>query len=424
MPWQRLVADVGLELLPTGLLAYREVWFTIHRQGGKTTLLLPFEVDRCLSWDRPQRVAYTAQTGFDARRKLLDDQVPVLEASPLRSAVQKVSRVNGSEGVLFRNSSRIDVLASTGSAGHGRTVDLGVLDEAWKDVDDRREQALLPAMVTRPMAQLLGASTQGTDASTYLNRKVEIGRAATVEDSGQGVAYFEWSFPDDADIDDPETWWRYMPALGYTISEAAVAHARQTMEEGEFRRAFGNQRTSSGEREIPADMWDATLDPSAQPAGTLTFGLDVNHDRSSGAIVVCDGTHAELLEHRSGTGWLVPRALDLLKTHGGEIVVDGGGPAAPIADELEAERSKVRRVTGGDLAAACARIYDAIADRKILIRPSQPLDDAAAGVTRKPLGDRFVWSRSTSSVDVTPLMALTLSYAHGQQEVKPFVLLG
>src|ERR1039457_2904149 len=37
MPWQRLVADVGLELLPNGLPAYRTGIFTVPRQSGKTT---------------------------------------------------------------------------------------------------------------------------------------------------------------------------------------------------------------------------------------------------------------------------------------------------------------------------------------------------------------------------------------------------
>ena len=40
MPWQRMVADVALELDPaTGRLAYRQIGLTVPRQSGKTTLL-------------------------------------------------------------------------------------------------------------------------------------------------------------------------------------------------------------------------------------------------------------------------------------------------------------------------------------------------------------------------------------------------
>src|SRR4051794_15767091 len=78
MPWQQMVADVGLELTADGNPAYREVIVTIPRQNGKTTLVLVWEIDRCFGWGKRQSIAYTAQTGKDAREKLLDEQVPML----------------------------------------------------------------------------------------------------------------------------------------------------------------------------------------------------------------------------------------------------------------------------------------------------------------------------------------------------------
>ena len=76
LPWQRQVADVALEMVEdeSGLLrpAFREVIFTVPRQSGKTTLLLALELQRALRFATPQRIAYTAQTGWDARRKLID----------------------------------------------------------------------------------------------------------------------------------------------------------------------------------------------------------------------------------------------------------------------------------------------------------------------------------------------------------------
>lgn len=424
LPWQRYVADVGLEIDPiTGLLAYREVWFSVMRQSGKTTLALPWEVHRCISptWDGPQRVAYTAQTGWEAQKKLIEDQVPILERSPLKKLITpkgggKVRRAQGNWGVNFGTGSRIDVLGSSASAGHGQTLDLGVIDEAWKDEDDRREQSMLPAMITRPMAQLLGYSTMGTDASIYLNRKAETGRAATVGDTGRGLAYFEWSIPPDADIDDPETWWRYMPALGWTITEAAVAHARQTMQDGEYRRAFGNQRVSGGgERVIPHEFWDRAQSPGAEPNGPLLFGVDVLDDRSAGAVAVVGGDVVEVVDHRPGTAWMVDRVREVVRRQGGSVVVDGGGPAAPIADELERVGVRVKRLTRPQVADACARMYDALADDKVRFRITHtPLDeglaDAVDGLAKQPMGDRFVWSRKASTKDVTPFFAATVAF--------------
>jgi hypothetical protein len=426
MPWQQLIADVAGEINPeTGLMAYREVCFTSPRQGGKTTLILAVEGERCVVWESPQRVIYTAQTGSDARDKLLEDQVPLLEAH-LGKHIRRVYKAKGEESVSFKNGSKIQLTASSKQSGHGATIDLGVLDEVWADEDNRREQSLVPMMNTRPNAQLFICSTQGTDASVYLNRKTERGRAAAKEDRGSGVAYFEWSIPLDADIENPEIWWEYMPALGWTISEAAVAHALETMDEAEWRRAYGNQPTKGeAERIIPAVLWDSVIDPSAEvnrDQRRPSYGVDVLPDRSAAAIGASDGVSVELVDHRPGTGWIVERMRSLTEKYGGIAVIDGGGPAASIADDLEAANIKVKRLTNTEVAAACARFYDAVADQRIRVRPSQSLDDAVAAVARRPVGDRFVWARSTSLADITPLFAVTLAFgAAPDKELIPMV---
>ena len=436
MPWQRQVADVALEYDPaTGVPYYREVWWSVMRQSGKTSLALPYQLDRCIAaeWGPRQRVVYTAQTGKDATKKLLDDQVPLIEQSPLKRLITpagggKVRRGAGDVGLNFGTGGRIDLLGSTEASGHGSTIHLGVIDEAWKDQDDRREQALQPAMLTIPSAQLLGFSTMGTESSVYLNRKVEVGRAAAAEGAGSGIAYFEFSVPDDEDVDDPDVWWRYMPALGYTIGEDAIRHMRQSMTDGEFRRAVCNQRTGSAERVIPPDVWDAVQDPTAEPSGDLSYGVDVirgiDGKEDSGAVGVFGDRKIGLLEHRPGTTWVVDRMAELHRSRPGRIVIDGGGPAASIADDLEDLGLPVFRVQYGGVASACARLYDALADRKVRVYPSQALDESVAGLGKKPVGDRFVWSRVGSSSDATPMMAVTLAHSRGEQEVTPWIDFG
>ena len=61
------------------------------------------------------------------------------------------------------------------------------------------------AMTTRRSPQLWVISTAGNDKSVYLWRKVLAGRAACTARSHGRVCYLEWSAPDSADIDDPET---------------------------------------------------------------------------------------------------------------------------------------------------------------------------------------------------------------------------
>ena len=420
MPWQRLVADVGMEINPeTGLPAYREIIIEVPRQSGKTTLMLALECHRALLWGSPQRIAYTAQTGWDARKKLIEDQAPLLQSSELAPAVERVLRGVGNEAIIFKGGSRIDVLASSESAGHGRTLDLGVIDEAFADLDFRREQAILPAMATRPSGQLIVVSTAGTDSSVLLRRKVDAGRAAVADGATSGIAYFEWSAPDDADPDDPATWWACMPALGIVhangsgITEETVRHARMTMTDDEFRRAFLNQWTGADERVIPAAAWAAVCAFNVVPSGNLTFGLDCTHERDGASIVsVDDDRRCELVDHREGVSWVVSRSVELYEKWKVPFVVDVGGPAGVFIAELERAGVKVVSMTGRDVAYACAAVFDAVADRTIKVRTHPALDLAVDGARRRSLGDAWVWARRDSGCDISPLVALTLAAAH------------
>lgn len=413
MPHQRQVLDVGLETDPeTGLFAYREVIVTMPRQMGKTVLIFSVELDRCCMWWERQRVIYSAQTGTDARRKLIEDQKPMLKASPLWGAVAKVREAQGNESFVFKNGSLITVNAKSEESGHGFAVDLGVVDEAWKDEDNRREQSMVPAMNTRPWAQLWVCSTQGTARSAYLNRKTEVGRHAAEVDKGRGIAYFEWSIPEEADIEDPEVWWQYLPALGWTITPAAVAHALESMEELEWRRAYGNQQTKQAtHRVIPLPIWDSAQDALAEVARDrrVYFGLDVHPERTSGAIAASDGRVVELVAHEQGTGWLAERAKAVHERWGGQFVIDGGGPAASLVDDLESAGVPVLQLSNADVVKACARMYDNLADGRVMVRTAPALDAAVEGLAKRPVGDRFVWSRSVSTTDITPFYAATLA---------------
>lgn len=318
MPWQRMVADVAGEYdARTGLPAYREVVVTVPRQSGKTSHVLVAMLDRALMWGAPMRIAYTAQTGLDARQKVINDFLPAIERSPLRAALDRMLRGAAETAIEFVGGSRLEVLNSGEEAGHGRTIDMGVIDEAFADEDDRREQAIVPAMTTRAEAQMLVLSTMGTPRSTLLNRKVRVGRAMAEAGETSGVAYFEWSAPDGADAADPATWAACMPALGHTITEATVAHARATMTDGEFRRAFLNQMREHDARWLPDGAWARRRHPDGMtlpPDGSPVFlGFDGSYNGDSTALVGCtrDGHlfRVAVWERppHAADDWVVPR---------------------------------------------------------------------------------------------------------------------
>lgn len=415
MPWQQLVADVGGEIdADTGLPAYRRVCVTIPRQNGKTNLTLAWQLQRATEWDAfgPQRIVYSAQTGNDARKKLVEDQLPLLNPHRKELGIKQVLTGMGNEAVVFLNGSRFVLLASSIDAGHGKTVDLAVLDELFADKDDRREQALIPSMATRRFGQMLTASTMGTDEAVALNRAVARGRAAVEEGKRKGVAYFEWSAPLDADPDDPATWWACMPAMGITISEEVVADARASMTDGEFRRAFLNQMTRADDRVIPIASWDAVCRVDASPATPLIFAVDVNPERSFASIAAASGglsPTAEVVEHRPGVGWLADRIVELSAKWHSPVLVDVTGPAGFIVAELEGRGVALRALSTREFVGACGSFFDRVVEGRVVLRSSGVLDEAAAGAVKRTSGDAWAWARRSATVDVSPLVAVTLA---------------
>ena len=418
MPWQAHVCDTALEL-EGDLPAYREIVLTVPRQSGKTSLILAIVLHRALRWGGPQRIAFTAQTGHDARQKLLDDWVPLLERSALAPLIDRVYRANGDEAIIFKNGSRVEVLRNSISAGHGRTLDLAIIDEAFADEDDVREQALLPTMATRPAAQLLVVSTAGTDRSLYLKRKVDQGRAAVEAQADRGTAYFEWSAEPDDDPFDREVWERCMPALGLTIQDNAVEHALSSMTINEFRRSYLNVWSTVSEQMIPAKIWQACTSAKIAPAGSLSFAVDVALDRSSASIAVADKDgNIELIENREGVSWVQNRALELHRRWKGSIIVDGYGPSGSLVDPLKQIGVPVITYKTSDVTAACALFYDAVLDKALRAKSDDRLDKAVNAAMRRNVGQTWLFQRNTADADITPLYASVFAWHHATHRGK------
>lgn len=430
MPWQRQVVDTAFEIDPeTGRLAYREVRLTVPRQSGKTTAMLAAMTHRCIAMGARQRVGYTAQTGKDARLKWEDEHVPVLEASPFAQGMQ-VRKTNGSEAIRWQNGSIWSLLATTETAGHGAQLDLGVIDEAFALTDDRLEQAMKPAMITRPQPQLWIVSTAGTNASLYLNEKIDDGRERSAAGATSSVAYFEWSAPEEADIADPETWAACMPALGLTVPLEAIRSDFESMREPEFRRAYLNQRqdrsASSPWQVIAEGSWNACADPHSVIDDRPTLALDVTPSRSMSSIaaagVRADGLpHIEVIGNRPGTSWV----LDWFSAEGRvekyrSIVIDPVSGANSMVSDLRAMGLTIVEVSTRQVIAGCGQLYDLIDRGRLRHLDQPPLNAAVAGAKKRTLGDAWAWHRRDPQTDVSPLVASTLALqAHISPDLRP-----
>jgi hypothetical protein len=419
MAWQQHVADVALEYDPdTGLPAYKTVTVTIPRQNGKTQLILAVMVARSLLWGGKQGVVYGAQNGKDARKKWKEDLLPQVEVSPLAQLIRRAYMSDGNTNLLWENRSRISIVDNTPTAGHGLTLDLVMLDEAFAHKDDAPETAFVPTMSTRPLAQLWNVSSAGDQSSTYLQRKVSQGRAAVNAGKTKGTAYFEWSVLDDEDPYDMAVLANRFPAWNVTINEEFIEWALGELSDGSYRRTIGNQWTETAERLIPPESWEAASshDVEADPS-TSVFAIDARADRSAAAVAVADASgNCELVEYRPDITWL----LDWFDTRRDRtVVVDRNGPVAGIADDLERTGMQVERLDSVGVRKSCGRWFDALSDQTVKVRENPQTTEAVSHAAKRSTADSWAWHRESQGGEI--LMAVSLAYATATQISPPGV---
>lgn len=424
MPWQRDLYDVALEVDPaTGRLAYNEVGVTVPRQSGKTTPDIARKIWRAECSQHlggRQRMLYAAQTRNDAREKWEDEFLEELKACRAMRGRFTYKLTNGRERIVFRDGSTYGPISTTPTAGHGKVLDDGTLDEAFAQIDDRVEAAWEPAMSTRPSPQLWVVSTAGTAESVYLKGKVDSGRAAAEADTGFGVCYTEYSAPEDADPGDPDVWALCMPALGFTQSlERMHLRYEKYVREGklpEFLRAYLNLWTERVvDSVIPIRTWRALKDETSAIATGLVLAFDVAPDRSSAAIAAAglraDGLrHLEVIDHRAGTGWVIPRMVELVARHEpAGVALDRNSPAAALLPELARQLPYLepRQMSTGNMAQACGALLDGAKDGTFRHLGDPLLEQALAGADRRIINDAWAWKRRTSTCDISPLVAVT-----------------
>jgi hypothetical protein len=428
-PWQVDAVALLTETDPTtGHWAFRDASLLVGRQNGKSLMSLILLLIHCFATPGTTTV-YGAQTLKDSRAMLLETWQPLLDASPLVDTYT-VRAANGSERIMFKNKSSIQLLTTTSTkAGHGRTIDYAILDEAFSQPDARVEQAVLPAMATRSEhgglgSQYLVISNAGTldGRSPYLWDRVERGRQLAIEGITTGSAYVEWSAPDGVDPADPAVWAACTPALGHTITEEAIRTEFESMERAEFQRARLCQWTvQKDDPVISIDRWNELQDDASKIESHLVFALDVAPNRDHASIVAAgrnhDGLwHVEVVESRSGTDWVAERLQELWKQHSPlSVVVDQ--LSSSLVPELS-EGMGVTQLAAAEHAAAFAYFVEQVTGRTVRHPRDDDLINALMAATTRPLGDGgMAWSRRGSSVDIDSLVAVTLALWAAESKV-------
>lgn len=434
MPWQRHVADIATEHYPDGSYKYQIVLVSVPRQSGKTTLVGPVQLCRLMKYPK-QKAFYTAQTGKDARARF-NDLVSLVAESPIEELF-RVRRAAGSEGLSLPNGSSLNIFAPGPSAVHGETPLLVTLDEIWKHDEVRGNElmgAIGPAQITVTERQIWMISTMGTALSGFMNKLVARGRAGEA-----GIAYFEWSMPEGADPYAPETWRRFHPALGITMTEAdlALEASRYADNPGEWLRAFMNTITEALDPIIPRAEFEtlADLTPADAPLRSeIAVSYEAGKDNACAAVMGSwrdpDGRPCTAVIHAApGTSWVVPFVRMLAREwRPAVIAADDGGGTRRLTDELTNPTEQnghcppaveVMTIGARDHGTACDRwLTDARDDKLLRHDGSRSLMTAVANAVIGKMSGGITFHRDNSTAPIPSLIASAVglwAYDHREE---------
>ena len=391
MPWQRMAADVALEVDSDGRFVYHDVVITVPRQSGKTTSTLTLGLHRMMTTPGG-KIWYTAQSGQSARERFLQELVPAVQRS--MNPLFTLKRGAGDTRLLMPAiGSQFRPHPPTDKYLHGEQSDLNLIDEPWAYSEvqgDALMQAVIPTQNTRPNAQTIMLSTMGNAQSQWWHAIVDKARAG---DSPR-TCIIDYGLDESLDATDIEAVIRAHPAVGFTIQPQAIYDAAASMSPSEFARAYANQRTSARESVFDSETIAAVLVDSETiaPASPVTFGAAVSWDRSQTVIAAAGhsesgGIVCEIVDCRPGTAWAVDRLAELNAAHRPRsVLIDAHSPAAVIAADPAME-DVADSPNAKQLAAGTALFLDSVARREIIIRPDAALAAAFDVLTLRTIGD-------------------------------------
>lgn len=426
MPWQRETLDVACELDPaTGSFWYQTVVIVDLRRAGKTTVSRAKLMHRGLA-DPGCYMTYTAQDRIKALGRLRKDLYTPTLKTPIGGALGKPRWVNGSEALRFVNGSELGIDAVSRRSGHGDTLHEWHADEAYALRDSTLEAGLQPPLLTVPGSQQWVLSAAGDADSAYLKGKVDLGRALVQAGTSSRICYREYSAPEDADPNDPQTLDRAHPAVGLTLELDRIMALRVGAGTPDDLSAWERAwlgwwpRTQTRERIIPVAGWQTNYVPEATAAwtGTPIWSVDVSPEREYATIALAAASpdpdrrcYLEVYERQLGTAGVVGALKTLKALHGGaQVALAGSGAAHSLKSDLEDAGFDVVALNGPRVIDACGGFYDDALVGKLAWVADPVLDEAMEAAAKHSMGGKtFIWARGAG--DITPLYAVTIARA-------------
>lgn len=231
------------------------------------------------------------------------------------------------------------------------------------------------------------------------------------------------------DLDSRAAWRAANPGIGFRdgLDLESLTGDREGLDDD----SFGRECLSIWPTESEVDMdatfgpgaWGACSTAEAPPSDGVTLGLAVSIDRAYASIGAAGELGGQVhigpvTRDRYAKAWVVERLVELDRP----VVVDGRGPAADLIDDLEDAGVEVLTASTGEVLDACAGLFDAVQERRVVHGSYPELDAAVGGAQKRLVGDRWAWGRKISTADVSMLEAVTLA-AWGCEQTADYDLL-
>lgn len=423
-----------MSVRPDGKWCHTDVGVMVSRQNGKGSILEALELwGLFINEETIMHTAHNHKTSLEHFRRM---ESLIRTAPELAAEVLRFSHNNNDQVIELRNGARLMFGTRTKGAARGLTIDRVVCDEAMY-LTEEHITALGPTTMAVPNPQIWFTGSAGTKESTEFGRM----RARAIDQTHPSLFYAEWSIDahndfctfDCVDHDDPyteESWAKANPTLGDRIAIDYIASKSIGMSREGFQQehlGVGDWPVDGNEwKIISGDSWNACADRMSEIVEPMVLAIDTTPDRKYSCISVAglnqyDQVHIEITndgeeyDHKAGIQWVVPAILDMWKLiKPACVIIDKRGPASTFIDALTDGGVKVISPTATEYAQACGDFYSSVVPRKgeriTLSHINQPpLNQAVAGADKRDLADTWAWSRRTSAVDISPLVAATLA---------------
>ncbi len=403
LPWQQWLVKHAMELNPDGTYRFRTVVVLAARQNGKSSVKRTISLWR-LYMDGARYILGVAQDVALAREQWTLCQETIHTTEDLEAEWGGVRNVNGDEKFWLASGGKYLIRAMNRKAGRGYPFEEVNIDELREQHDWKAWSAVSKTTMARANAQTWAMSNAGDDESVVLNQL----RDAALASRDPSIGLFEWSAPDDCDLDDPRAWAQANPSLGHTIGEQAVRSALGTDPPEVFRTEVLCQKVDHLDTAVDVGAWKACADAQGslraqkdRVAACVDVAPDSAHVTLAAAAVTGDGrVRVQIIKAWRGTDearFHLPGVLDELAPV--QLAWYPSGPAAALAPVLRARPGSVE-LTGGKVGEACQGLADLAVARRV-VHPGDPLLDAhVAGASKLHTGDgwRFV-RRGAGHVD-------------------------